>query len=250
MSSPTEALILLLVATLAGVVNAIAGGGTLLSFPVLLYFGVPSLVANATNSLVMFLGTTGSIYGYRRQLATVGRRLRWLLPVSVLGGWLGSVLLTHSSERLFASLVPLLILFASLMFLMQRWIGHWPAGHAARWLVGALQFLIAVYGGYFGAGIGILILAVLGLLGMKDLHEANALKNILASAINCVASIWFIAGGLIDWPRAGLMTAGALIGYFLGAHYSQRVPQNWIRVAIIGIGFAAALILAVRQYLH
>jgi uncharacterized protein len=250
MTSPFEALALLLVATLAGAVNAIAGGGTLLSFPVLLYFGVPSVVANASNALVMFLGTAGSIYGFRRQLTSIGRWLRWLLPVSVLGGWLGGVLLTHSSERLFASLVPPLILFATLMFLLQGWIQRWPAGRAASWLVAGLQLLISIYGGYFGAGIGILMLAAFALLGMRNLHEANALKNILSSAINCVASIWFIAGGLIDWPRAGVMTVGTVAGYFLGAHYSQRVPQRWVRTAIISAGFAATAILAFRQYLR
>jgi uncharacterized protein len=247
--SPVEALTLLLVATFAGGVNAVAGGGTLLSFPVLLYFGVPAVVANATNALVMFLGTAGSIYGFRRQLAAVGRWLWWLAPVSVLGGWLGSVLLTHSSERIFAALVPALILFATLMFLLQDRIRRWHVGHTAGWAVAALQLLISIYGGYFGAGIGILMLAAFALLRLDSLHEANALKNILASAINCVASVWFIAAGLIDWPRAVIMTAGTVAGYFLGAHFSQRLPAGWLRTGIICAGFTAAAILAYRQYL-
>jgi uncharacterized membrane protein YfcA len=248
MHSSIEALTLLLVALLAGAVNAIAGGGTLLSFPVLVWFGVPVIMSNATSTLAMFLGTAGSIYGFRRQLPLIGRRLKWLLPVSVLGGWLGGVLLTRSSERLFAALVPPLILFATLMFLLQRWLRSAPEAHAAPWMVVLLQFCIAIYGGYFGAGIGILMLAALGLLGMRDLHEANALKNVLAAAINCVASVWFIAAGLIDWPRAAIMTAGTVVGYFLGAHYSQRVPQQYVRTGIVIAGFAAALILAWRQY--
>jgi uncharacterized membrane protein YfcA len=249
MTSSLEVLTLLLVATVAGAVNAIAGGGTLLSFPVLLYFGVSSIVANATSALVMFLGTAGSIYGYRRQLPAIAHWLRWLLPVSLFGGWLGGVLLTHSSERLFATLVPLLILFATVMFLLQGSLRRLPRGHAAHWLIAGLQLLISIYGGYFGAGIGILMLAAFGMLGIKDLHEANALKNILASGINCIASIWFIAAGLIDWPRAILMTVGTIAGYFLGAHYSQRVPQSSVRVAVISAGFLATAILAWRQYL-
>jgi uncharacterized membrane protein YfcA len=125
-----------------------------------------------------------------------------------------------------------------------------PAGHAATWLIAGLQLLVAIYGGYFGAGIGILMLAAFGLLGIEDLHEANALKNILASAINCIASLWFIAAGLIDWPRALLMTVGAISGFFLGAHYAQRVQQRWVRAAIVAAGFIATAILAWRQYLR
>jgi len=247
--TPFEAAALFLVALVAGGVNAIAGGGTLLSFPTLLYFGVPSVIANATNALVMFLGTAGSIYGFRGQLRAIVPWLKWLLPIGVAGGWLGGVLLTRSSERLFANLVPLLILFATLMFTLQRRLRAPAGAHAAGWIIGVLQFLIAVYGGYFGAGIGILMLAAFGMLGLRDLHQANALKNVLSSAINCIAGLWFVLGGLIDWPRAGIMTAGTVLGYFLGAHWSQRVPQRWVRTAIVIAGFTATAVLAWRQYL-
>jgi uncharacterized membrane protein YfcA len=253
-----EAATLCCVAVLAGAINAIAGGGTLLTFPTLLWFGTASLVANATNTLAMFLGTAGSIFSYRRQIAAIRPWLWRLVPVSALGGWLGGVLLTQTSERMFATLVPFLILFATLVFIGQgavRRMAGFPEGappHPHRrllWLATAAQFLVAVYGGYFGAGIGILMLASLGFLGLGDLHAMNAAKNILASVINCIAALWFIASGLIDWPRAAVLTAGAVCGYFLGAHYSQRVPQAWVRRAVVLIGLAITLVQFWRQFL-
>lgn len=246
-----EALTLCLVAALAGAINSIAGGGTLLTFPALLWFGTGALVANATNTLALFLGTGGSIWSLRRHIPAVRPWLLRLLPVSIAGGWLGGVLLTRTSEHAFAALVPWLILFATLVFLAQGPLrriagfddGGSPTPH--RRLVGlaqVLQFAVAVYGGYFGAGIGILMLASLGFLAIGSLHEVNVAKNILAGAINCTAAVWFIIAGLIDWPRAAVMTVGAVIGFFVAAHYSQRVPQAWVRraVVVVGLGITVA----------
>ena len=247
----TEAILLCLVAAVAGGINAIAGGGTLLTFPALLWFGTGALVANATNTLALFLGTGGSIWSLRRHARAVWPWLLRLLPASVAGGWLGSILLTRTSERVFATLVPWLILFATLVFLVQgplRRLAGFPTQGAAEphrrlvWVAQVLQFVVAVYGGYFGAGIGILMLASLGFLAIGSLHEVNVAKNILAAAINGVATLWFIAAGLIDWPRAAIMTVGAVAGYFAAAHYSQRVPETWVRrgVVAIGLGITAA----------
>jgi hypothetical protein len=249
--SATEAAVLCVIAALAGGINAIAGGGTLLTFPALLWFGTGALVANATNTLALFLGTGGSIWSLRGHIPAVRTWLLRLLPVSVAGGWLGGVLLTRTSERAFTALVPWLILFATLVFLAQgplRRSAGFPDQGGARphrrviWLAQLMQFLVAVYGGYFGAGIGILMLASLGFLAVGSLHEINVAKNILGGSINCVAALWFIASGLIDWPRAAVMTVGALAGFFLAAHYSQRVPQAWVRraVVVIGVGITAA----------
>ena len=237
------------VAILAGAVNAVAGGGTLLTFPALLWFGVAPVTANATNTLALFLGTSGSIFSFRHHAAAIKPWLKRLLPISILGGWLGSLLLTHSSERVFANLVPFLILLATLVFIGQnllRRAAGFPLGEAPQphrrslGLVVGAQFIVAIYGGYFGAGIGILMLASLGMLGLPDLHQMNALKNVLAGVINCVAAVWFIASGLIDWPRAAVMTAGAIVGYFLGAHYSQQVPERFVRRAVVVIGLTIA----------
>jgi len=235
------------VGALAGAINAIAGGGTLLTFPVLLFYGTPALVANATSTLALVIGTAGSIFGFREHVRVVKPWLVRFLPVSLIGGALGSVLLTHTKEETFAGLVPWLILFGTVLFFAQgafrRFAGFEDRGephpHArAVWVAIVFQFAVSVYGGYFGAGIGILMLASLGFLGLRDIHQMNALKNVLGSLINVVAAVVFIAGGLIDWAKAGVMTVGALAGYFLGAHYSQRIPQRYVRRIITGIGFA------------
>jgi uncharacterized membrane protein YfcA len=246
--SGLEILALTTAAAAAGAINAVAGGGTLLTFPALLFFGTPPIVANATSTLALVIGTAGSIFGFRQQLAAVKPWLGRFIPVSLLGGWLGSVLLTRTSNDVFAKLVPFLILFATVLFLAQgafrklagrETTAH--AGHPSVWIAIAFQFAVAVSGGYFGAGIGILMLASLGFLGLQNIHEMNALKNVLGSLINLVAAAWFTASGLIEWPKMAVMTVGALAGYWLGAHYSQRLPQARVRALITIIGFVAAV---------
>ncbi len=243
-------------AAVAGAINAVAGGGTLLTFPVLLFFGTGAVIANATSTLALVIGTAGSIFGFRRQIGAVRAWLVRFVPVSLLGGWLGSVLLTRTGESIFARLVPFLILFATILFLAQgafrrfagiREMGAPPPHHRAVWLAIIFQFAVAVYGGYFGAGIGILMLASLGFLGLRDIHEMNALKNLLGSLINVVAALWFIHAGLVDWPKAGVMSVGALGGYFLGAHFSQRLPQRAARRLVTAIGLTISAIMFWRQ---
>lgn len=234
-------------AVAAGAINAVAGGGTLLTFPTLLVFNTPPIVANATSTLALVIGTAGSVFGYRRHLASVKPWLWKFVPVSVLGGWIGSVLLTYTSNRTFSKLVPFLILFATVLFLTQgifrKMVGfdHSNGGPAVHHAIGAavlFQFPVAIYGGYFGAGIGILMLASLGFIGLHDIHEMNTLKTVLSSLINLVAAVWFISAGLIEWPKASVMTVGALAGYFLGSHFSQRIPQLGVRRIITIVGFA------------
>ena len=240
-------------AATAGAVNAIAGGGTLITFPALLAFGTPAVVANATSTLALVLGTAGSVYGYREPIRAVTPWLRRFVPVSLLGGLLGSILLTQTGEQVFARLVPVLLLFATRLFLLQgafrRLAGlaeptaATAPPHRAVWAAVLFQFCVALYGGYFGAGIGILMLASLGFLGLTHIHEMNGLKTVLGLLINLVAALWFVWAGLIDWPRAGVMTVGALGGYFLGAHYAQRIPQQRVRqiIAAIGLVISAAM---------
>lgn len=267
----SEMLSLLAAAAAGGAINAVAGGGTLVTFPTLLAFGTPAIVANATSTLALVIGTSGGIYGFRRHLAAIKPWLWRFVPISVLGGLLGSVLLTLTSNRTFSKLVPFLIFFATILFLAQGFLRRFmQACIAARrsdseartasrapnsmaegalanetdgvsskhviWGAIAFQFTVAVYGGYFGAGIGILMLASLGLIGLRDIHEMNALKTILGSLINLVAALWFVFAGLIHWPKAGVMVVGAVAGYFLGSHYSQRISQGTVRQIITAIG--------------
>jgi uncharacterized membrane protein YfcA len=240
----------------AGVINAVAGGGTLVTFPTLLLFGTPPVVANATSTLALVLGTAGSVYGYRRRLDAVKPWLRRFVPVSVVGGLIGSALLTWTTDRTFSRLVPFLILFATLLFLAQglvrRVIRREQALHQGQvhgvWAAVAFQLGVAIYGGYFGAGIGILMLAALGYMGLRDIHDMNTLKTVLGSLINLVAAVWFVLAGLIHWPKAGVMTCGALAGYYLGSHYSQRIPQKHVRHIITAIGFALTAITFYKEF--
>ena len=250
-------------AAAAGMVNAIAGGGTLITFPVLLLFKTPEKVANATSTLALVLGMAGSLFGYRQHLAAVRIWLWRFVPVSMIGGLAGSMLLTRTNDAVFAKMVPFLILFATLLFLAQGTFrklsgfnnnnGGDPATpphqrHRAVWIAILIQVGVAVYGGYFGAGIGILMLASLGFIGLSNIHEMNSLKTIVASLINIVASAWFIGSGLIHWPKAAIMTAGALGGYYLGAHFAQRIPQQQVRRLINGIGLTISAVMFYKQF--
>jgi uncharacterized membrane protein YfcA len=245
---------LLAAACAAGAINAVAGGGTLITFPVLILFGVPPVVANATSTLSLVFGISGSLYGFRSRLAEVRPWFPTFIPVSVLGGWLGSILLTRGSEQSFSRLVPYLVLFATILFMIQglvrRMVAHRvesleapPSGRLHLAVALVFQFLVSVYGGYFGAGIGILMLASLGFLGFSDIHRMNTLKNVLGGLINVVAALWFIFSGLIDWPRMGIMTIGAVAGYYLGATYSQKLPQGGVRHLITAIGLVITAVM-------
>ena len=240
----------------AGAMNAVAGGGTLVTFPTLILLGTGSEMANATSTLALVAGTAGSMFGYREHAKPI---LSWLARfwlVSVMGGFIGAVLLTNTSDAFFAKMVPFLILFATVLFMAQdafRRFGRKKAeekttGPRAIWGAMAFQFAVAVYGGFFGAGIGILMLASLGFLGMTNIHEMNALKTVLGSLINLVATLWFIRAGLIDWTKAGIMTAGALVGYYLAAHYAQRIPQARVRQLITAIGFGISAVMFYKEF--
>ena len=244
----------------AGIINAVAGGGTLLTFPTLLALGISPVSANATSTLALAIGTSGGMVGNRRHLKPITPWLKRFLPVSLLGGLIGSALLTHTSNRTFGRLVPFLILFATLLFLAQGFFRRFAGSHLnaagsdkpARIRGAAIffQFLVAIYGGYFGAGIGILMLATLGFVGMHNIYEMNTLKTILGSFLNFVAAAWFVGAGLIDWPRALVMTAGAVAGYYIGSHYSQRIAQARVRQLITAVGFIIAGITFYQEFIR
>jgi uncharacterized protein len=239
----------------AGVVNSIAGGGMLLAFPLLIWLGLDPKVANATGTVALLPGLAGGLFGYRREMDDSSLILMRLGVISIIGGGVGAWLLIVTPSPVFARLVPWLILFATILFMMQtpvtRWL-HLPAaaGESTRaWWIGAMvfQFFSASYGGYFGAGNGILMLAAMGLLGLHDIHRANGIKNFLGICINSVAVVAFAISHLVSWPRALLMAAGALIGGYVGARAARRVGRTFIRRAIVVIGFAITIVMLWRM---
>ena len=252
-SSPIGFLLALAAGTAAGAINAIAGGGTLVSFPAIVALGVPPLVANATNTVALWPGAFASLWAYRAEVT--GARawaVRFALP-SVLGGATGAVLLLFTPSDRFERVVPFLVLGATVLFMAQGPIsrrlrqrrGHdnfdvpgtaLPPPPAAYLLY---QFGVGVYGGYFGAGIGILMLAVLGAMGLTNIHRMNGLKNWGALCINAVAALIFSLSGVVHWPFAIATAAGGLLGGYGGAWLAQRVAQAWVRRAITAIGLSA-----------
>jgi hypothetical protein len=255
---PESRLLLVFLAALAGgAVNSIAGGGTLLTFPALVGLGVPALVANATNTVALWPGAMSSMWGYRRTLGGTRRWVTRLAVPSALGGLGGALLLLHTDAGAFDAIVPWLVLGATLLFLMQRPLLRLVRGHASGQATSAepaapslpvvfYQLAVAVYGGYFGAGIGILMLAALGFMGFTHIHRMNGLKNWLGLCVNAVAAGTFVVSGLVHWPVAITMAAGAVGGGYGGARLAQRVPQERVRQAIVAVGLASGVWLLLR----
>ena len=243
---------------LAGLMNSIAGGGTLVTFPTLIFAGLQSVCANATSTVALLPGTIGSFVGYRKNVPGVSQWLRVFAPVSLAGGLLGGILLTQTPPKTFDWLVPFLILFATVLFmahssfsgLMSSRVAEGHANPGRKWIAGALlfQFGVAVYGGYFGAGIGILMLASLGVMGFDNVHEMNTVKVVLGFLINVVAALYFIWSALIDWQAAAVMATGTIAGGYSGAHFAQRVPQKYVRALITLIGLSISAIMFYRQF--
>jgi uncharacterized membrane protein YfcA len=233
----------------AGVVNSLAGGGTLLTFPSLTLV-TSELLANTTSTVALVPGSAAGAVGYRRDLRGMGGWL-WLLVVpSVLGGLAGALLLTlpRDSNDYFKLVVPWLLLFAAALFLLQprvtRWLGHHERhGPPPLWLrvvIVIFQFFIGVYGGYFGAGIGVLMLSSLGLMGIHDIHRMNAVKTILAACINGVSVVVFVWQGAVVWKFVPAMVAASVAGGYCGAHFGRRLPRPLVRWLVILVGFGLA----------
>ena len=241
----------------AGVINAIAGGGTLITFPVLIWLGLDPKVANATSTVALWPGLFGGLFGYRRELENSSTILLRLGTTSIIGGGIGAWLLIWTPSPTFARLVPFLILFATLLFMAQGSINRrlrlqssLDSAPKMSWWLGAIvfQFFSAMYGGYFGAGNGILMLAAMGLLGLHDINRANGIKNFLGICINSVAVLSFSLMGLVVWPDALIMAGAALVGGYFGAKIAVRVGQVSIRRAIVTIGFVIPLVMVWRLW--
>jgi len=247
--------VLFVAAILGGTLNSVAGGGSFITFPALLFTGVLPINANATSTVALWPGSVASTGAYREELAKQDRtRLFVLGGTSLIGGVLGAVLLLRTSQTTFVRLVPYLLLVATLLFtfsapIMDR-VRKRKAEETSKveerkqarssWLglagIALLQLVISVYGGYFGGGIGILMLATLSLMGMENIHEMNALKTLLTSFINGVAVITFIIAGAVVWVPAILMVVGAIIGGYGGAYFARQIDPRWVRIFVILVG--------------
>ena len=241
--------------------NSIAGGGTMVTFPALLALGLPAIDANATSTMALWPAAVGSMWGYRGELR--GARpwvVGFALP-SLLGGALGAWLLLKTPALAFAQIVPWLVLGATTLFVVQRPVMRWFATHrnvehrsdeeltssrAPRAIL-AYQFLVAVYGGYFGAGVGILMLAALGFMGLANIHRMNGLKNWGGLCMNAVAALMFAFTSLVHWPVALTMAMGATAGGYLGSRTAQRVPQALVRAAVVAIGLLTGVLLFISR---
>jgi uncharacterized membrane protein YfcA len=238
----------------AGVMNAVAGGGTLLTFPALTGV-VEAAIANGTSTLALVPGSIAGAFGFRRELYATRRFvLRMFLP-SVLGGFLGTWLVVQDPKR-FETLVPWLILTAALLFVIQQPLARWMKIHhtdhepGLAMQVGLIlfQFAVAIYGGYFGAGIGILMLTALAFMGVGDIHHMNAVKTFLAATINGASLVVFVRNDMIRWDLAWPMILASIIGGYVGASVSRRLPAKYVRFAVIAIGFGLAAYYFIRQY--
>jgi uncharacterized membrane protein YfcA len=245
-----QAILLFFAAILGGTLNSVAGGGSFIVFPALIFTGVPPINANATNTVALWPGSVASVSAYRKELAAQNRILLLVLSIaSLIGGVFGAILLLRTPPQTFVHLIPYLLMLATLLFtfsgqitrLLRKFIKpkDKPKETPSLLALSSLalsQLVIAVYGGYFGGGIGILMLATLGMMGMDNIHEMNAMKTLLQTAINGVAVITFIIAGAVVWPQAIVMIVGAIIGGFGGAFYARRIEPRWVRLFVTCVG--------------
>lgn len=257
MPSFPHLLFAMLAAFLAGAVNSVAGGGTLISFPALLALGLPSIAANATSTVAIWPGSIGSMWGFRREIAASSPRHRWLAVPCLIGGVVGAILLRCTPGALFTRLVPFLILFATTLFTVQAPIqkrllqtshrdgSPRPSRTAGAWLA---QFGVGIYGGYFGAGMSIMLLTVLSLMGLEDILTMSALTSLYSFFVNGVASGLFAALHMVVWPYVFGMMGAALLGGYGAAGVARRVGKVVVRRFVIAVGFTITIILFIKMF--
>jgi uncharacterized membrane protein YfcA len=247
----------------AGAVNALAGGGTLITFPTLTALGLPAVAANVTNTLAVAPGALGGLLAQRRELAGQGRRLARLAPAALLGGLAGGWLLLYTDEALFRRLVPWLILGASAVLAVQEPLRRWllrrlpgsslivtSGAHSdhGETVAIALVFAAAIYGGYFGAGLGVIMLAALGLVLHDSLTRLNATKQAIGFSANLAAAVLFGVSGPVDWPTAAVMAIGAVAGGVIGGHLAGRIRPGTLRGVVVAIGVLVGLVYLARGW--
>jgi uncharacterized membrane protein YfcA len=238
----------------AGAINAVAGGGSLISFPALIAAGYPAKTANVTNTVALWPGYAGGSFGYRVELRAQRRRLVALLPASLAGALAGSIILLSTPESAFDAVVPFLILFAALMMAFQDRLADFATQHRLASNDGdrippplhLSTFLLAIYGAYFGAALGIIMLAFLGIFLPDDIQRSNALKGMLSLIINAVAVVWFALFGPVEWAPAAVMAVAAVVGGYAGSHIARFLGPRWLRVAVIAYAVVVAVVLFVR----
>ena len=252
-----QGLLLFGAAILGGTLNAVAGGGSFFTFPALIFTGVGSITANATSTVALWPGSVASMGAYRRDLVDQQRGLlALLLGTSLIGGVLGAILLLRTPESTFVSLIPYLLLGATLLFALSPYI---TARLRMRTLekttristvtlivIACVQFVIAIYGGYFGGGIGIMMLAALAFMGMDNINKMNAVKAVLTSAINGAGVVTFVIAGRVLWLQALVMIVGAIIGGYGGAYYARKIEPRWVRLFVIVTG----VVLTIYFFVH
>jgi uncharacterized protein len=239
---------------MAGALNGVAGGGSFITFPALIFVGLPPVNANATNNTGTWIGYLASFYAYRHDRGVLSREFWLLICISLMGGAIGSVLLLKTPQDVFARLVPYLLLLATLLFAFNPWLKRLQNRHRTvpskgiLVLLRVLQLAIAIYGGFFGGGVGILLLALFGLMGMEDIHAMNALKSVLSTCINGIAMVTFILSGAVLWPHAILMSVGTILGGYWGVYYVRKVDPKLVRWFVIVVGVGMRLLGKFRNY--
>jgi hypothetical protein len=251
-----NATLLFVAAGLAGTMNSVAGGGSFISFPALIFTRALPIPANATSTAALWPGTVASVGAYRKRFPKDFRILLEMVATSLAGGTLGALVLLRTPQNTFMRFVPYLFLLATLLLIFGKDLADWlearfKTSKQPRWLVVAasvfFQFLIALYGGFFGAGIGIMMLALLTVLRMEDIHAMNALKTLLNAAINGAAVVTFIAAGAVLWPQALVMLVGAVLGGYGGAHFAQKLNPQIVRRFVIAVGISMSVYFFVRH---
>jgi uncharacterized membrane protein YfcA len=253
-----QGILLFLSAVIAGAINSIAGGGSFIAFPALIFTGVPPINSNAMCSVALFPGSMASIGGYRLELIEERKILPLMILTSIIGGIAGAVIMLKTPPNTFMELVPYLLLLANLLFIFGAKITtafrnrkSVNKTNRSRLIGGTiiLQLFIALYGGFFGAGMGIMMLAALALLGMNNIHKMNAFKVVLGSCINGIAAIIFISAGVILWLQTCVMIVGAIMGGFWGAYYARKYDPGKVRKIVIFIGSVMTLYFFAKVYL-